>query len=111
MITASGARFEPSSAVMRASRMLRLALGSTGNGIGSARSSPALTSAPSAAESVHLAISEPGWISRKKKKAPLGIRLKSTRPSHGRFWSRQPPREARQNKFYWRGFAYLHPRK
>ena len=33
-----------------------------------------------------LAISEPGWTSRKK--VPLGIRLKSTRPSHGRFWSR-----------------------
>ena len=28
------------------------------------------------------AISEPGWTSRKK--VPLGIRLKSTRPSHGR---------------------------
>ena len=28
-------------------------------------------------------ISETGWTSRKK--VPLGIRLKSTRPSHGRF--------------------------
>ena len=30
------------------------------------------------------------------KKVPLGIRLKSTRPSHGRFWSRSLPREAKQ---------------
>ena len=33
-----------------------------------------------------------------EKKVPLGIRLKSTRPSHGRFWSRPLPREARQKK-------------
>ena len=42
-----------------------------------------------------LAISEPGCTSRKK--VPLEIRLKSTRPSHGRFWSRPLPREAKQN--------------
>ena len=42
-----------------------------------------------------LAISEPGWTSRKK--VPLGIRLKSTRPSHGRVCSSLHPPEARQN--------------
>ena len=41
-----------------------------------------------------LAISEPGWTSRKK--VPLGIRLKSTRPSHGRFFSSLNPPEAIQ---------------
>ena len=38
------------------------------------------------------ATSEVGCTSRKK--VPLGIRLKSTRLSHGRFWSRPLPREA-----------------
>ena len=38
---------------MRASRMLRLAPGSAGSGTGSARSSPAATSLPSVAASVH----------------------------------------------------------
>ena len=42
------------------------------------------------------AISKAGWTSRKK--VPLGVRLKSTRPSHGRVycWSLYPP-EARHN--------------
>ena len=31
------------------------------------------------------------------KKMPLGIRLKSTRPSHGHFWPRPLQREAKQN--------------
>ena len=39
--------------------------------------------------------SEAGWTSRKKE--PLGIRLKSTRPSHGRFCSSLHPPEARQH--------------
>ena len=42
-----------------------------------------------------LAISEPGWTSRKK--VPLGIRLKPTRPSHGRVCRSLHPPEARQN--------------
>ena len=40
-------------------------------------------------------ISEAGWTSRKK--VPLGIRLKSTRPSHGRVLPKLHPPEARQN--------------
>ena len=40
-----------------------------------------------------LAISEPGWTSRKK--VPLGIRLKPTRPSHGRVCCSLNPPEAR----------------
>ena len=40
-------------------------------------------------------ISEAGWTSRKRN--PLGIRLKSTRPSHGRFYSFHIPPEAKQN--------------
>ena len=42
-----------------------------------------------------LAISEPGCTSRKK--VPLGIRLKSTRPSHGRVLPKLHPPEAKQN--------------
>ena len=38
------------------------------------------------------------------KKVPLGIRLKSTRPSYMRIWPEPNPPEARQN-FYCRGFA------
>ena len=49
---ASGALGEPSTAMMRASRMFRTAPGS-GSGFGSVRSSPAPTSVPSAAASVH----------------------------------------------------------
>ena len=41
------------------------------------------------------AISKPGWTHRKK--VPLGIRLKSTRPSHGRVLPKLDPPEARQN--------------
>ena len=37
------------------------------------------------------------------KKIPLVIRLKTTRPSHGRFWPRPLPREAKQS-FHCRGF-------
>jgi len=46
-------------------------------------------------------VSEAGWTSRKK--VPLGIRLKSTRPSHGWFYSLYIPPEAKQI-FDWRGF-------
>ena len=41
-----------------------------------------------------LAISEPGWISRKK--VPLGIRLKSTRPSHEAGLAESTPTGSRQ---------------
>ena len=51
-------------------------------------------------------ISETGRTFRKK--VPLGIRLKSTRPSHGRFWSRLLPREAKRN-FLLAGLS-RHPR-
>ena len=53
-----------------------------------------------------LAISEMGWTSRKK--VPLGIRLKSTRPSHGRVCCSLYPPEARQNFLLpglWRALA------
>ena len=40
-------------------------------------------------------LAEQGWTSRKK--VPFGIRLKSTRPSHGRVLPKLHPPEARQN--------------
>ena len=49
-----------------------------------------------------------GWTSRKK--VPLGIWLKSTRPSHGRFGAAGLGRDRShgkpgKKKIYWRGFA------
>ena len=41
------------------------------------------------------AISKPGWTRRKK--VPLGIRFKSTRPSYMRIWPEPNPPEARQS--------------
>ena len=48
---------------------------------------------------LHVAMSEPGWTSRKK--VPLGIRLKSTtRPSHGRVCRNYTHRRKPSKTFY-----------